>query len=74
MTTKNPRINVTVDQDVLNALNAIALQKNKSISFTANEIMKIGLEDYEDMLIAASAVERIREGGKTYSHEEAWAE
>lgn len=74
MPTKNPRVNVTFNENDAEVMQLICKRKNLSMSGLIRKVVESWLEDYEDMLLARRAEEaerRWEEGGrKTISHEE----
>ena len=76
MTTKNPRLQVTLNPDDMDIIQLIANKKHMSMSAVVKKVVEDWLEEYEDMLLARSAEEIEKkwiEGGcKTISHEDLW--
>jgi hypothetical protein len=72
MTTKLPRVNVTLDEVLLDILRNVAVQEQKSVSRVAKEMIVEAVSRREDM--ALSEIAKLSEiSGKTYtSHEDAW--
>lgn len=74
MTTKNPRIQVSLNSDDLEIVHLICKKKNISMSSLVRKVLEDWLEDYEDLLLAKRAEEVEKEwiegGCKTISHEE----
>ena len=76
MTTKNPRLQVTLNPDDMDIIQLIANKKHMSMSAVVKKVVEDWLEEYEDMLLARRAEEIEKkwiEGGcKTISHEDLW--
>ncbi len=72
MATINPRINVTLGAEALDALAWLAERDKKSLSAVASEMISIALEMEEDWFDSKLADERLATAKKYYSHEEAW--
>lgn len=72
MPTKNPRLNVVLDQSLYDLVEQIAKKEGKSLSVVAKELMEDALEKHEDLLISEMAMKRESESKKTVSHAKAW--
>lgn len=72
MTTLNPRINVTIPQEIANFLEKKAEKNNTSMSKVALELIMDAMERDEDIYYSRIADEREKTTQKWYSHEEAW--
>ena len=72
MTTKNPRINVTFEENLLSFLFFIAKQEQKSLSSIVKELAIESLERREDKQLSQIASELDQPNVKTYSHFDAW--
>jgi len=72
MPTQNPRGNITFEPDLLHAVQLLAKQESKSVSFVAKELIIDALERREDIALSAIAELRDNEKGKLISHEDAW--
>ncbi|MGD0465860.1 MAG: CopG family transcriptional regulator [Gammaproteobacteria bacterium] len=72
MTTKNPRVNVTLDQNIVNVLASLAKKRHRSISHLIGNIIMETLERHEDKYFSALAEELDVEGVKPISHDKAW--
>lgn len=76
MPAKNPRINVTFNEDDAEIIQMISKKKKMSASSLVRKVIEDWLEEYEDMLLArrAEEIEKrwIENGCKTISHEEMW--
>ncbi len=72
MPTKNPRINITLEESTAGFLARLAHQEHKSISSIAKELVLEALERRED--IALSAIAKARDGvkAKRIKHSAAW--
>ena len=74
MPTKNPRINIVVDEELYNTLKEIAKQRRESVSSLAKKYIEIGLSIAEDIGLSKLAEERLNSFSpeKALSHEEIW--
>lgn len=72
MTTKNPRINITLEKSTVNILAQFADHEEKSISSIAKELVLEALERREDMVLATIAKARDLEKAKRIKHKDAW--
>jgi predicted DNA-binding protein len=72
MPTKNPRLNVVLNNDIYETIERIAQQEGKSMSVVAKELMEDALEKHEDLLLSEMAMKRETKSKKTVSHDKAW--
>jgi hypothetical protein len=74
MPTKNPRINVSVEEPVYRALHSLAAREGVSMSSLAHDLIREALELREDAALSALAGEREEtlDREKALSHEEVW--
>lgn len=72
MPTKNPRINITVEDSIAGVLSSLAEHEHKSISSLAKELLLEALERREDMKLAAIAEIRDIKKAKRIKHTDAW--
>lgn len=72
MPTKNPRLNVVLDNELYEMVEKIAQKEGKSLSVVAKELMEDALEKHEDMLLSEMAMKRESKSKKTISHDKAW--
>jgi len=72
MPTKNPRINITFDQEYSELLTAMAKKRNKSVSSLSKELILEALERQEDMSLSELAEARDIVKAKRVSHKDAW--
>ena len=76
MPTKNPRFNITFNQEEADLIASLAKQKRKSISYVAKELILEALERHEDMALSAIADAREedakKKAEKRVSHKDAW--
>ena len=72
MPTKNPRLNVVLDDKLYETIEKIAKQERKSMSVVAKELMEDALEKHEDMLLSEMAMKREAKSKKTIPHDKAW--
>jgi len=72
MPTKNPRINITLEESTVGLLANLAEHEHKSISSLAKELVLEALERREDMTLSAIAKIRDITNAKRIKHDEAW--
>ncbi len=72
MPTKNPRINITVEEAAADLLAIMAKREKKSISSIAKELILDALERREDLALSELAHMRESENGKRVKHKDAW--
>jgi hypothetical protein len=72
MPTKNPRINITVEESVACVLSSLAEHEQKSISSLAKELLLEALERREDMMLSAIAEIRDTTKTKRIKHADVW--
>lgn len=72
MSTKNPRVNVTFEENIMAIITDIAQRDHRSISSTVRELALEALEIREDLYLARMAEKLDKGESRTYSHEEAW--
>jgi hypothetical protein len=72
MTTKNPRINVTLSPDILEMLALRSQQRGQSLSRVASDCIRAAMESEEDMALARLANTLDKTGMTTYPHQDAW--
>lgn len=73
MATKNPRINVTFDADMAQALSSLADQEKKSVSSLVRELAMQALAFREDKKLSQLADDRDQTLDKVYTHDQAWS-
>jgi predicted DNA-binding protein len=72
MPTTNPRINITLEQQIADIINELAIQESRAISSMAKELILEALEMREDISLAKIAKIRDTSGKKTINHKDAW--
>lgn len=72
MPTKNPRINVTFEENLVEVLSYIATQESKSVASIVRELTIEALEKREDYYLSKLADKLDHKNATIYSHEEAW--
>ena len=72
MPTRNPRINITFEQEAAKLLSDLAKQENKSISSLSKELILEALEYREDLALSSLAKIRDTKKAKRIKHEDAW--
>ena len=70
--TKNPRINITVEEDTAAIISKLAKNERKSVSSIAKELILEALERREDMVLSSIAEVRDVKRAKKIKHEDAW--
>ena len=75
MPTKNPRINIVLDDALYLGIRLLAQKENVSLSAKARELIKEALEIHEDIALAELATERETswENTKAMSHDDVWS-
>jgi len=76
MPTKNPRINVAVDNELYRTIQALSRKRGVSMSMVARDLIREAVDIEEDLALADFAAEREQTMDKhpTLSHEDAWSE
>jgi hypothetical protein len=72
MTTKNPRINVTFEQETVSFLSSLAKHEHKSLSSIVKELALESLERREDKKLSELALELDKPDVKTHNHFDVW--
>ncbi len=72
MPTKNPRLNVVLDPELLKMVEKISQREDKSMSVVAKELIEEALEKHEDLLLSEMAMKREEKSKKTVPHDKAW--
>lgn len=72
MPTKNPRINITVEEPIVNLLSELAEKEHKSIATISKDLILEALERREDMALSAIAKIRDTKEAKRIKHSNAW--
>ena len=72
MTTKNPRINVTFEEETVIFLSSLAKHEHKSLSSIVKELTLESLEKREDKKLSELALELDKPDVKTHNHFDAW--
>jgi hypothetical protein len=72
MPTKNPRINITLEESIAGLLTSLAEHEHKSISSLTKELVLEALERREDMALSAIAELRDKPKAKKVKHDDAW--
>ena len=74
MTTKNPRINVMLEEPVYDTVRRLAEKENISVSLLIRDMVKEEIERYEDIYLSNLARERKKASGKNdwISPEKMW--
>lgn len=72
MPTKNPRLNVVLDDDLLEMVEKISKKEGKSMSVVAKELIEDALEKHEDLILSEMAMKREAKSKKTVPHAKAW--
>ena len=72
MPTKQPRLNVVLDTELMNFIGLIAKKEDKSMSIVAKELLADAIEKHEDYLLSKMAMERETRSKKIIKHKNAW--
>lgn len=72
MPTAKKRINLTVDDRVLESLKRIAKQEKTSVASVSYSLLERALELREDHYFSKVADDRLSKAGKRLTHEEIW--
>jgi predicted DNA-binding ribbon-helix-helix protein len=74
MPTKNPRINVVLEEPLYAAIEQLAKRDNVSLSLKVRDLVKEALEVEEDRALSAFAEERDKTLNKSIAlkHDEVW--
>jgi len=72
MTTKNPRINVTFEEETSCLLTALARQERKPVASLVRELALEALERREDFYLSKIAEKTDTKDAIIKSHEDAW--
>jgi len=74
MATKNPRLNVVLEPDLLASIGKLAHKQGVSLSLMARDLIKEALEFYEDIHWQKSAAKRDKSfsSKKALSHKDIW--
>ena len=74
MPTKNPRVNVVLEQPIYDALGRMARREGASLSTTARDLLRAALEMQEDRFLGAIADERAQtfDRARALSHRAVW--
>ncbi len=72
MPTKNPRINITVEEPTAKLLEQLAKKQQKSVAAFTKELVLDSLERLEDMALSAIAESRDTDDANLISHEDVW--
>ena len=75
MPSKNPRINVVLDDNLYKNIQFLAETEGVSLSAKVKDLIKEALEVQEDLYLAAFAEEREKTWDKstTHTHDEIWS-
>lgn len=72
MPTKNPRLNVVLDESLYKIIEEIAEKEGKSLSVIAKELLEDAIEKHEDLLLSQKAMKREASSKKVIPHDDAW--
>ncbi len=72
MPTQNPRLNLTLNDNIMKSLNALAKKSKLSVSTVAKELLMDALEINEDVYFSRLANKRDNEKAQWISHDEFW--
>ncbi|HEY1097197.1 MAG TPA: hypothetical protein VGF14_08155 [Alphaproteobacteria bacterium] len=71
MPSKNPRVNMTFEADLLGILTQLATRENKTVAGLAKELVFEALELREDIALSQLAALRDKPQ-KTHKHDDVW--
>ena len=72
MPTKNPRINITLEESLAGILLSLAEHEHKSLSSLAKELLLEALERREDLALSSIAEIRDTAKAKRIKHADVW--
>ena len=72
MPTAKKRINITVDDELFEALESLAHKKQKSVSGTSLDLIEKAIEFEEDSYFSRIADKRLSQKQKRMAHDKAW--
>ena len=72
MPTAKKRINITVDDEMYQALESLSHKKQKSVSGTSLDLLEKAIELEEDSYFSRKADERLSKNQKRIAHDKAW--
>jgi predicted DNA-binding protein len=72
MTTKLQRINLSVEQNLVDELTFLAKSNHKSVAGFVKELIREAIDKREDAYLAKLANDVDIDGAETISHEEFW--
>ena len=72
MTTKNPRINITIDEMMAGVLAQMAKLEERSVASMARDLILEGLERREDVALSKIAALRDTKNAARVAHADAW--
>ena len=74
MPTINPRINITLEPDLMNRVSELAKFRNESLSSIAKELIAEAIELQEDRILSHIANSRDKSNYDIISEDDAWSE
>ena len=72
MPAKNPRVNVTFEENTAHILSSLADQEHKSMASLVRELALEALEMREDLFLSDVARKLDKKGTKRYKHDDVW--
>ena len=72
MPTAKKRINITVDDEMYQALESLSQKKRKSVSGTSLDLLEKAIEFEEDSYFSRKSDERLSTNQKRIPHNKAW--
>ncbi|MBT4762967.1 MAG: ribbon-helix-helix protein, CopG family [Bdellovibrionaceae bacterium] len=72
MPTKNPRLNVVVNDEIYKIIEKLATREGKSMSVVAKELLEDAIDKHEDLLLSELAQNREKTSKKAVPHDKAW--
>ena len=72
MPTQQPRLNLTLDDEIMDMLKGLAKKAHTSVASVAKEMLLDGLDLQEDIYFSELAARRDTKNARWLSHEEVW--
>ncbi len=72
MPTAKKRINITVNDEIYETLDALSIRENESVSHISLELLERALELKEDLYFSKIADKRLETKQRRYSHKHVW--
>ncbi len=72
MPTQQPRLNLTLDAEIMKMLKGLARKTHSSVASVAKDLLIDGLELQEDIYFSELSDKRFTQTRRWHSHEDAW--